>query len=304
MGWSGDGRWRLAATLLAGALVLGGCAASRDAPIENRVARVNPSTQPVARPGLGERPGKAPLSTTPDAGAASEADSAMGARRSSETGAAMQSQPILGGGGIKATPLVMEPIGVPPRVSAPAVPPGGSTSGVAAGAASPSSVAPNSSVTAASVAPSSSVPPQPSLAAAGAAAPKPSGRGAAAEASDPGWVWPAAGRVLQAFEAGKTKGITLTGSLGDPVVAVGDGKVIFSGQGPRGYGNLIIVKHPADLLSVYAHNRALLVKEGASVVKGQRIAELGDTDTDRPKLGFEVRRQGRPVDPVQVLPAR
>jgi len=85
---------------------------------------------------------------------------------------------------------------------------------------------------------------------------------------------------------------------------VGDGKVIFSGQGPRGYGNLIIVKHPADLLSVYAHNRALLVKEGASVVKGQRIAELGDTDTDRPKLGFEVRRQGRPVDPVQVLPAR
>jgi lipoprotein NlpD len=118
------------------------------------------------------------------------------------------------------------------------------------------------------------------------------------------WVWPAAGRVLQAFEPGKTKGITLSGTLGDPVIAVADGKVIFSGQGPRGYGNLIIVKHPADLLSVYAHNRAVLVKEGASVVRGQRIAELGDTDSDRPKLHFEVRRQGRPVDPIQILPPR
>jgi len=110
--------------------------------------------------------------------------------------------------------------------------------------------------------------------------------------------------VLQSFEPGKTKGMTLSGTLGDPIIAVADGKVIFSGQGPRGYGNLIIIKHPADLLSVYAHTCAILVKEGASVVRGQRIAELGDTDSDRPKLHFEVRRQGRPIDPIQMLPGR
>ena len=117
------------------------------------------------------------------------------------------------------------------------------------------------------------------------------------------WIWPAAGRVLQSFEPGKTKGITLSGNLGDPVIAVADGNVIFSGQGPRGYGNLIIIKHPGDLLSVYAHNRAVLVKEGQSVMRGQSIAELGDTDSDRPKLHFEVRRQGRPIDPLTVLQA-
>jgi len=117
------------------------------------------------------------------------------------------------------------------------------------------------------------------------------------------WIWPTSGDLLQKFELGKTKGITLSGRLGDPIIAVADGKVIFSGQGPRGYGNLIIVKHPADLLSVYAHNRAVLVKEGVSVVRGQRIAELGDTDSDRPKLHFEVRRQGRPIDPLTVLQA-
>ena len=126
----------------------------------------------------------------------------------------------------------------------------------------------------------------------------------AASEGDSNWMWPTAGRVVQAFEPGKSKGLILSGNLGDPVLAAADGKVIFSGPGPRGYGNLIIVKHPSDLLSVYAHNKAVLVKEGAPVQRGQRIADLGDTDSDRPKLHFEVRRQGRPIDPLQVLPPR
>lgn len=117
------------------------------------------------------------------------------------------------------------------------------------------------------------------------------------------WVWPVAGRVLQNFEEGRNKGIAIAGKSGDPVSAVADGKVIYSGV-VRGYGNLVIVKHGTDLLSVYAHNRALSVKEGDNVRRGQKIAEVGDTDADRVKLHFEVRRQGRPVDPLKLLPAR
>jgi len=99
-------------------------------------------------------------------------------------------------------------------------------------------------------------------------------------------------------------GVSIGGKPGDPVVAAAAGRVIFSGPGPRGYGNLLIVKHDNETLSVYAHNRALLVKEGANVTRGQRIAELGDSDADRPKLHFEIRKQGKPVDPSQYLPAR
>lgn len=99
-------------------------------------------------------------------------------------------------------------------------------------------------------------------------------------------------------------GIAIAGKPGDPVVAAGDGKVIFSGPGPRGYGNLVIIKHDADTLSVYAHNRSLLVKEGASIKRGQRIAELGETGADSPQLHFEIRKQGKPVDPAQFLPPR
>ena len=99
-------------------------------------------------------------------------------------------------------------------------------------------------------------------------------------------------------------GISIAGSAGDPVNAAADGKVIFSGPGPRGYGNLLIVKHDGDTLTVYAHNRALLVKDGQSVKRGQKIAEVGDTGTDRTKLHFEVRKSGRPIDPQKLLPPR
>lgn len=117
------------------------------------------------------------------------------------------------------------------------------------------------------------------------------------------FAWPVPGRVLQPYsETGK--GITLSGNAGDPVFAAAEGRVIFSGNGPRGYGNLIIVKHPNDLLSVYAHNRKLLVKEGQNVARGERIAELGDTGGASPRLHFEIRRQGKPVDPIPFLPRR
>lgn len=130
------------------------------------------------------------------------------------------------------------------------------------------------------------------------AAPAPAG------VSDAGFAWPAAGRVLQGFSEPKSVGIAIDGKPGDPVYAAADGRVIFSAPGPRGYGNLVIVKHDADTVSVYAHNKSLLVKEGASVRRGQRIAELGDSGTDRPQLHFEIRKQGKPVDPQKLLPRR
>jgi len=130
---------------------------------------------------------------------------------------------------------------------------------------------------------------------------------AAAAAGDTGtadWIWPASGQVVQDFAQPGSMGISISGKPGDPIVAVHDGRVIFSGAGPRSYGNLVIVKHGDDTLSVYAHNRALLVKEGQSVKRGQRIAELGSSGADSPKLHFEIRKDGRPIDPRKVLPAR
>ncbi len=116
------------------------------------------------------------------------------------------------------------------------------------------------------------------------------------------WGWPAEGKVVSNFSA--KKGLDIAGKLGQPVLAAGDGKVMYAGAGIRGYGNLVIVKHNNNLLSAYAHNRAILVKEGQQVTKGQKIAEMGSSDTDSVKLHFEIRQQGKPVDPAKYLPAR
>jgi lipoprotein NlpD len=118
------------------------------------------------------------------------------------------------------------------------------------------------------------------------------------------WLWPATGAVLTSFDEVKNKGVDIGGAAGDPVLAAADGRVVYVGAGLRGYGNLIILKHDNVFLTAYAHNRSLLVKEDQSVLKGQKIAEMGSSDTDRVKLHFEVRRQGKPVDPVKYLPAR
>ena len=116
--------------------------------------------------------------------------------------------------------------------------------------------------------------------------------------------WPVGGRVVQPFDGVSNKGLLLAGKVGDAVLAAADGRVIFSGQGPRGYGNLVIIKHSNEMLSVYAHNRSLAVKEGQQVTRGQKIAELGDAGNGQPALHFEVRQGGKPVDPAGVLPKR
>lgn len=118
------------------------------------------------------------------------------------------------------------------------------------------------------------------------------------------WIWPSNGRLIAQFAEGGNKGIDLAGNLGDPVIAASAGKVVYAGSGLRGYGKLVIIKHDNEFLSAYAHNRELLVKEGDTVASGQKIAELGNTDADRPKLHFEIRRQGKPVDPLKYLPSR
>ena len=126
----------------------------------------------------------------------------------------------------------------------------------------------------------------------------------ASSEDDLGWIWPGSGPVLAGFDEAKNKGLDIGGAAGDAVLASAEGKVVYAGAGLRGYGNLIILKHNNTFLTAYAHNQTLLVKEDQSVKKGQKIAEMGNSDADRVKLHFEVRRQGKPVDPSKYLPAR
>ena len=121
---------------------------------------------------------------------------------------------------------------------------------------------------------------------------------------DLGWIWPARGALIAGFDEAKNKGYDIGGKAGDPVIAAADGRVVYAGAGLRGYGNLIILKHNNTYLTAYAHNQSLLVKEDQSVQKGQKIAEMGNSDADRVKLHFEIRRQGKPVDPSRYLPSR
>lgn len=120
-----------------------------------------------------------------------------------------------------------------------------------------------------------------------------------------GWHWPTAGKVIASFNEASSsgKGLDIGGKSGQPVLAAGPGKVVYSGSGLRGYGKLVIIKHNKTYLSAYAHNRQILVKEGQAVAKGQKIAEMGDSDADQVKLHFEIRRFGKPVDPMKYLPS-
>lgn len=118
------------------------------------------------------------------------------------------------------------------------------------------------------------------------------------------WMWPANGKLIASFAEGGSKGVDIAGKAGDPVLAAAGGVVSYAGAGLRGYGNLVVLRHNATYLSVYAHNSKLLVKEKDSVAKGQKIAEMGSTDTESPRLHFEIRREGKPADPQKFLPAR
>jgi lipoprotein NlpD len=124
---------------------------------------------------------------------------------------------------------------------------------------------------------------------------------------DLGWIWPSKGSVLANFDEAKNKGLDIGGSLGDAVLATTEGKVVYADSGLRGYGNLIILKHNNTFLSAYAHNQTLLVKEDQMVKKGQKIAEMGNSglsESSKPKLHFEIRKQGKPVDPMRYLPSK
>ncbi|MEY4979658.1 MAG: hypothetical protein RLZZ352_1928 [Pseudomonadota bacterium] len=110
--------------------------------------------------------------------------------------------------------------------------------------------------------------------------------------------------MVSHFDEATYKGVAIAGRMGDPVLAAADGRVVYAGAGLRGYGNLIILKHNNTYLTAYAHNQSLLVREDQFVKQGQKIAEMGSSDTDRVKLHFEVRRQGKPVDPLIHLPKR
>jgi murein DD-endopeptidase MepM/ murein hydrolase activator NlpD len=125
-----------------------------------------------------------------------------------------------------------------------------------------------------------------------------------APASSISLIWPTSGSVIRGFDGSSSKGIDIAAPAGTPVVAAAAGTVVYAGNGLRGYGNLLILKHNAEYLTAYAHNRALLVKEGETVTQGQKIAEIGDTDTNRVMLHFELRYQSRSIDPSRALPPR
>ncbi len=147
--------------------------------------------------------------------------------------------------------------------------------------------------------------------AAGASAAAPSAPAAPISAAGPrepdddvNWMWPAGGGVIAPFDEGKSKGLAIGGKAGDPVFAAADGRVVYAGSGLRGYGNLIILKHNSTYLTAYAHNQALLVKDEQAVKRGQKIAEMGSTDAEGVRLHFEIRKQGKPIDPARLLPPR
>lgn len=294
------------------ALLLGGCAATRPAPV---VHRTSPGTAPVAT-----APQSAPVVLAMD-GHSADPGSVADAGTAGDEGQADE-------GAAEVTPIYQGAINAPGKFGAPQDPnlkvgPQGmkrpyGTPKPTVVAQAPADAGLSAQGTAAA-------------GAAGAAGAK--GAGAAASAKDAGkdtakdakdaqaakappvpsatrnfdgvrFSWPVGGRVVQPFDGVSNKGLLLSGKVGDAVLAAADGRVIFSGQGPRGYGNLIIIKHSNEMLSVYAHNRSLAVKEGQQVTRGQKIAELGDAGNGQPALHFEVRQGGKPVDPAGVLPKR
>ncbi|MET0195086.1 MAG: peptidoglycan DD-metalloendopeptidase family protein [Hyphomicrobiaceae bacterium] len=304
----GNGSW-LAGMVLAATLVVAGCAApSRPAaPVEDRGTMIGAPGASAASPGtpmLTTDPYGKPLPGIENYGKPGYYTVRPGdtiRRIGVETGQTWQN--LVRWNNLE-RPDIIE-VGQVLRV----IPPGANPVGTAPAATAAGSVDPVTGVV------TRPVTPQPAIAsasgAAGAttavpsAAPSPTRPSTSSTGDeDVGWIWPAHGTLIAGFSEAKNKGLDIGGKAGDPVIAAADGRVVYAGAGLRGYGNLIILKHNNTYLTAYAHNQTLLVKEDQSVQKGQKIAEMGNSDADRVKLHFEIRRQGKPVDPARYLPAR
>ncbi|MDO5057522.1 MAG: peptidoglycan DD-metalloendopeptidase family protein [Lautropia sp.] len=287
-----------ALTWLAAALVLAGCTATRPAPV---VHRTTPGSQPqvatapqpgapaddAAAPAQGAPGAEAPEAAVPAEPATEVTPIYQGAIQDRGSNTAPDDPNLkVGPQGIKRAygaprPAVQATAPKAPQVTPPAHPPQSdaqrpdATAAPARPAAAPAGTAP--------------VPPVPST---------------TRTFDGVRYSWPVSGKVLQGFDGISNKGVLVAGRAGDAVLAAADGRVIFAGVGPRGYGNLVILKHANEMLSVYAHNRSLAVKEGQQVKRGQKIAEMGQAGGNRSALHFEVRQGGKPVDPAGVLPKR
>jgi len=295
----GNRRW-LAGLMVASMLVVAGCASpSGPVPVEDRGIMARPGGGTVAGPGVPpittDASGK-PLPGIENYGkpgyyAVRPGDTIR--RIANETGQTWQN--IARWNNLDNPDLIE--VGQVLRVIAP---------GAAVAAAAPTTVELNGVVTRPVVPQPAITPSSPTAQVAAASAPaKPATPPAAASGDeDLGWIWPAHGTLIAGFDEAKNKGLDISGKAGDSVLAAADGRVVYAGAGLRGYGNLIILKHNNTYLTAYAHNQALLVKEDQSVQKGQKIAEMGNSDADRVKLHFEIRRQGKPVDPARYLPSR
>lgn len=308
---AGQGAWLGAAVVAA--LLAAGCANPRPAPVVNRTgipqqAQVPPEApapppvealpgQQPGQPGVAGVPGTPGVGETPGVIATPIPSGTIEAAPIQQGAAPVDPNLKTGPSGIK------RPYGEMASVDQRNLQPGGSTAPAASAPAVVSTSASPSAPLAAQPKPQPA-PPAPVATAPSTATPAPAPAGGTGTLDGVPFGWPVSGNVLETFDQTSNKGLSLAGKAGDTVRAAADGRVIFSGAGPRGYGNLVIVKHDKELLSVYAHNRSLAVKEGQAVKRGQKIAELGNSGTDVPKLHFEIRQQGKPIDPLAVLPRR
>lgn len=296
MNFSGKGRHRLRwASVLVTAALLGGCTitSTRQAPVAER------SPPPT------EKPAAAPAAPKPAAPRATPADGTYLV----QPGDTLFSIASAFGRDVRDLARwnnIDDPSRIRVGQTLRVVPPSGDTAAVLpVTPTAPAVTKPLDGPGTAPSAPAGTVPPAPAepSPATGPLASIPEARApAAAPSAD--WIWPVNGKVIDKFDEKRNKGIAIAGKEGDPVVASADGQVVYSGSGLRGYGNLVILKHDDDFISAYAHNRQILVKQGQMVKRGQRIAEVGRSDTTQPKLHFEIRRQGKPVDPLAYLPPR
>jgi lipoprotein NlpD len=329
-------RWRTAFALAAAGAIVAGCVSSRPAPVVERTLPARPAAgaartpAPVTAPAPSVRPGPARADTRPGTYTVKAGDTLYSIAL--EHGLDYRELALWNGldnpGAIKVGMLLRltPPAGAAPVVAAPLKGAGGSVearplgSGPAAQTVTPSqplgAATPSGSVLTepkgvrlpySEQALAQLTRPQPAVPATAPpdtrAQAKPDSGDTARGPDDVDWGWPVKGKIISTFNEATNKGIAIAGKLGQPVVASAPGRVIFSGTGIRGFGKLVVIKHNNTYLSVYAHNSELNVKEGQTVAKGQKIAEMGNTDADQVKLHFEIRRFGKPVDPLKLLPS-